>query len=81
MCRAKLDNMLYFLYIVCMRTTLNLNDELIGEAMQWTGVSTKTAVVNEALRQLIGHMKRLRLVEMAGKMQLDVNLDVTRKRR
>ncbi|MDR1786295.1 MAG: type II toxin-antitoxin system VapB family antitoxin [Spirochaetaceae bacterium] len=64
-----------------MRTTLNLNDELIGEAMQWTGVSTKTAVVNEALRQLIGHMKRLRLVEMAGKMQLDVNLDVTRKRR
>jgi Arc/MetJ family transcription regulator len=63
-----------------MRTTLNLNDGLLEEAMRWADASTKTAVINEALRQLIGHMKRLKLIEMAGKMSLDVDLGVTRKR-
>ena len=63
-----------------MRTPLNLNETLLTEAMKWTGAPTKTAVINEALKQVIDFRKRMKLVEMAGKVQLDIDLDSTRKR-
>ncbi|GMO43963.1 MAG: hypothetical protein Ta2B_24640 [Termitinemataceae bacterium] len=49
--------------------------------MKWTGIFTKTAVINEALQDVIDHKKRLRLIEMAGKIKLDVDLDITRARK
>jgi Arc/MetJ family transcription regulator len=64
-----------------MRTTLDLNENLLEEAMKWTGSATKTAAIHEALRQVIQHQKRLKLIEMAGKMKLDIDLDITRKRK
>jgi len=63
-----------------MRTTLDLNETLLTEAMKWMGETTKTATINEALKQFIEFKKRKRLVEFAGKMDLDVDLDITRKR-
>jgi len=63
-----------------MRTTLDLNESLLTEAMRWTGQPTKTAVINEALTQIIRMEKRLRLIGLAGKVSLPVNLAVTRKR-
>jgi len=64
-----------------MRTTLDLNESLVSEAMRWTGESTKTGAINEALRQIVKFRKRLRLIEMAGKVKLNVDLDATRERR
>jgi Arc/MetJ family transcription regulator len=64
-----------------MRTTLDLNETLLAEAMKWTGETTKTATINEALRQVIKSRKRAKLVDFAGKLHLDVNLDITRKRK
>jgi Arc/MetJ family transcription regulator len=64
-----------------MRTTLDLNEALLNEAMKWTGIVTKTAVINEALRETIAHKKRMRLIEMAGKVKLNVDLDITRARK
>jgi Arc/MetJ family transcription regulator len=55
-----------------MRTTLNLDKKLLDEAMKWTGESTKTSVINEALKEIIKNRKRLGLVEMAGKVKLAV---------
>jgi Arc/MetJ family transcription regulator len=63
-----------------MRTTLDLDKKLLDEAMKWTGESTKTSVINEALKEIIKNRKRLRLVEMAGKVKLEVNIDATRNR-
>ncbi len=63
-----------------MRTTLVLNENLLAEAMKWTGATTKTAVINEALYQIIQMKKRLKLIEMAGKVDLNINLDITRNR-
>jgi Arc/MetJ family transcription regulator len=63
-----------------MRTTLDLNEALLNEAMKWTGIFTKTAVINEALKEIIEHKKRMRLIEMAGNVKLDVDLDITRAR-
>jgi Arc/MetJ family transcription regulator len=63
-----------------MRTTLDLNESLLAEAMKLTGETTKTATINEALKQVIKSKKREKLVEFAGKMNLEINLDFTRKR-
>ncbi|MDR1278486.1 MAG: type II toxin-antitoxin system VapB family antitoxin [Treponema sp.] len=63
-----------------MRTTLDLDKKLLDEAMKWTGASTKTSVIHEALKEIIKNRKRLRLVEMAGKVKLEANVDVTRNR-
>ena len=63
-----------------MRTTLDLNENLLADAMKWTGETTKTAVINEALKQIIKSKKRKKLVEFAGKLNLDVDLDIIRKR-
>jgi Arc/MetJ family transcription regulator len=63
-----------------MRTTLDLNETLLTEAMEWTGETTKTATINEALKQVIQSRKRMKLIDMAGKIKLDVDLNSTRKR-
>ena len=36
-----------------MRTTLNIDDELLGEAQRITGMTEKAALVREGLRALI----------------------------
>jgi Arc/MetJ family transcription regulator len=61
-----------------MRTTLDLNEALLDKAMKWSGISTKTAVIDEALKEVIAHRKRMRLIEMAGNVKLDVDLNITR---
>jgi hypothetical protein len=48
--------------------------------MRWTGEATKTAVINEALKEVIQSRKRMRLIKIAGKIKLDVDLNITRKR-
>ena len=49
-----------------MRTTLNLDDELLGEALRLTGLEEKTAVIHEGLRALITREKARRLARLGG---------------
>lgn len=50
-----------------MRTNIELDDELIAEAMKATGLPTKRATVDEALRVLVAqHRQRKALAELAG---------------
>jgi Arc/MetJ family transcription regulator len=50
-----------------MRTNIEIDDHLIAEAMAATGLSTKKATVEEALRRLVERYRREHaLVEMAG---------------
>jgi metal-responsive CopG/Arc/MetJ family transcriptional regulator len=53
-----------------MRITLDLDKTLLDEAMKWTGESTEASLINEALKELINNRKRLRLIEMAGKVKI-----------
>ncbi len=64
-----------------MRTTLDLDESLLTEAMKWTGKTTKTGAINEALKQIVKFKKRIRLLDLAGKVKLDIDLDATRERR
>ena len=49
-----------------MRTTLNLDDELLEEALGLTGLEEKTAVIHEGLRALIAREKARRLARLGG---------------
>jgi Arc/MetJ family transcription regulator len=49
-----------------MRTTINLNDELIERARELTGITEKTALVHEGLRALIAREAARRLAKLGG---------------
>ena len=49
-----------------MRTTLNIDDELLSEAQLMTGVTEKTALVREGLRALIERESARRLARLGG---------------
>lgn len=49
-----------------MRTTLNLDDTLLEEALRLSGLKEKTAVVHEGLRALIAREKARRLARLGG---------------
>lgn len=49
-----------------MRTTLDLDDELVEEALRVTGERTKTAVIEAGLRALITRGELLRALDEVG---------------
>lgn len=51
---------------VLMRTTLNINDELLDEAARLTGITEKTALVRLGLEALIARESSRRLARLAG---------------
>jgi len=53
-----------------MRTTLDLDQELVTQALQETGARTKTEVIELALRQLLEREARKRIKALAGTMNL-----------
>ncbi|MDF1568280.1 MAG: type II toxin-antitoxin system VapB family antitoxin [Spirochaetaceae bacterium] len=63
-----------------MRTTLNLPEDLLKEAMKVTQSRTKTDVITLALRNLVRQQKLTELKDYFGKVDLDVDLDSLRKR-
>jgi len=63
-----------------MRTTLDLPEKLLNEAMQLTHTSTKTGVIVLALRELIRKSKIADLKKYRGKIDLEIDLDELRDR-
>jgi Arc/MetJ family transcription regulator len=51
-----------------MRTTLNLDDDLMDRARQLTGLEEKTALVNAGLKELIARESARRLAALGGTM-------------
>ncbi|MEE8429454.1 MAG: type II toxin-antitoxin system VapB family antitoxin [Gammaproteobacteria bacterium] len=49
-----------------MRTTLNIDDQLLDEAQRITGMTEKTALVREGLRALIERESARRLARLGG---------------
>lgn len=64
-----------------MRTNIELDDELIAEAMAATGLPTKRATVEEALRVLVlQYRRRTALANLAG-LGWEGDLDAMREGR
>ena len=49
-----------------MRTTINLDEELIEQAMRMTGVEERTALIHEGLKALITRESARRLARRGG---------------
>ena len=64
-----------------MRTTLDLPENLVAEAMKATNIKTKTKVIVTALEQLIRKSKLSEIKNYKGQVPLDIDLDVIRGRK
>jgi Arc/MetJ family transcription regulator len=51
-----------------MRTTIALDDDLMRQAQQYTGITEKAALVREALKQLVQREAARRLAALGGTM-------------
>ena len=58
-----------------MRTNIDLDDELVKEAMDVTGVRTKKDIVHLALQELVRARRKKNLVDLAGRIQFRRNFD------
>lgn len=63
-----------------MRTTLDLPERLVHEAMNASHHKTKTAVIIAALQDLVRKARLQELRSFKGRVDMDVDLDVLRKR-
>ncbi len=64
-----------------MRTTLDLPESLIEEAMAVTHISTKTDLIKTALKNLIQKEKIKEIKNYFGKIDLGINIDALRDRK
>lgn len=63
-----------------MRTTLDIPENLLSEAMRIPRTKTKTAVIVLALEELIRKERIAELKQFKGKIELDIDLDNLRSR-
>lgn len=49
-----------------MKTTINIDEELLKEAAEYTGLTQKTAIVHRALEELVRRFAAKELAEMGG---------------
>ena len=64
-----------------MRTTLNIDDEALAQAMQYAEGRTKTSLVNEALLEYARRRRTKELLDLRGRVEWVGDLDALRERR
>ena len=64
-----------------MRTTLDIPDDILTEAMLLAGTKNKTTTVIISLQELINRKKIEKLRALRGKIDLDIDLDALRRDR
>jgi Arc/MetJ family transcription regulator len=64
-----------------MRTNIEIDDELIQEALRASGLKTKRAVVEAGLRMLLRLKRQEDILGLVGKVRWEGNLDESRQGR
>ena len=64
-----------------MRTTLDIPEDLMSEAMKASRMDTKTKVIITALEELIRKSKISGLKKFKGKIDLDIDMNAIRGRK
>jgi Arc/MetJ family transcription regulator len=67
--------------VMCMRTNIEIDDELMREAQRLTGVRTKRETVDFALRELVARHRRLGILELRGRVHWEGDLESSRRGR
>jgi Arc/MetJ family transcription regulator len=57
------------------RTNIELDDELVKEAMTLTGVTTKKEIVHLALEEFVRSRKKKNLLDLAGRIHFRRGFD------
>jgi len=63
------------------RTNVVLDDKLVDECQKLTGISTRRALIDYALREVLRHQRQRRLLELKGSVQWEGDLDLWREAR
>ena len=63
-----------------MATNLDIDNELIREAIHLSGLRTKRAVVEEALQEYVQRRKQLKITELFGTIEYDDDYDYKKQR-
>ena len=58
-----------------MRTNIELDDEMVREAMALSGIKTKKELVARALQEFVKVRKLRNIVELDGKIEFDDSYD------
>jgi Arc/MetJ family transcription regulator len=61
-----------------MRTNIEIDDDVLREAQQLTGVRTKRETVDLALRELVARQRRLGILDLRGRVHWEGDLDESR---
>ena len=64
-----------------MRTNIEIDDQLMAEAMEATGATTKRATVEEALKTVVRRHRQRRILDLVGRLDWDGDLDQMREMR
>jgi len=64
-----------------MRTNIVIDDELLAEAMRWTGIKTKKAVIDEALSTLVRLRRQVQIRQLRGQLSWEGDLATMREGR
>ena len=69
----------HFIHTMCMRTNIDIDDELMETALRESGLRTKRAAVEEGLRLLVERHRRNKLIEAFGKYPWEGDLRQMRR--
>lgn len=66
---------------VAMRTNIEIDSDLMDQVLQATGLPSKRAAVEAALRLMLRLERQKDILELAGKVRWEGDLDASRERR
>jgi len=63
------------------RTNVVLDDDLVAKCQGATGILTRRALIDHALRELLRHESQSKILELKGKIHWEGDLVASRKER
>jgi Arc/MetJ family transcription regulator len=63
------------------RTNVVLDDNLVENCIKVTGIKTRRALIDHALRELLRHEKQAKILDLKGKISWEGDLDEWRQDR
>ncbi|PKL49135.1 MAG: DUF2191 domain-containing protein [Candidatus Riflebacteria bacterium HGW-Riflebacteria-2] len=57
------------------RTNIELDEKLVEDCVKLTGIRTRKALIDHALRELLRHERQLELLELKGKVRWEGDLE------
>lgn len=65
--------------VVCMRTNIVIDQDLMAEAQKLAGTKTMRETVDLALREMVSRHKRAGILELRGKIKWEGDLEEWRR--